>query len=452
MQYSLTLREEEFCRLREIVFDIPHCEGAAYLLCGESRTDQEIRLLVREVIPVYPHHYRVRQSDFLSIDSPSYVQLAKRARLENLSLVFVHSHPGGDLAYSEQDNREEKRLQAFFQARIPCRLHGSAIVNENGVIGRVFDNEFRVLERIRIIGTRFTFFDREKHGVQHQPFFDRQVLAFGADSQALLKRLHIGVVGVGGTGSSVVEQLTRLGVGTLTVFDGDSFDLTNVNRVYGSSTKDVGRAKVAIAKKHIDDIGLGTTIHVVADPITSEAVAKQLRVCDVIFGCTDKEAPRAILVNLALRYLIPVFDLGVVIHSQDGLIRDIIGRVTTLIPGEACLFCKRRITPETIRLEGLSAEERRSLAREGYVPELGIPNPSVVPFTTGIASLAVTELLHRLTGFMGAGRAASEVLCSFDQTRLRTNRPLPDAGCLCAQRNLWGTGDRTPFLDSTWAI
>src|SRR3989442_2474424 len=46
------------------------------------------------------------------------------------------------------------------------------------------------------------------------PFFERQVLAFGAESQALLQQLHVGVVGVGGTGSAVVEQLARLGVGT----------------------------------------------------------------------------------------------------------------------------------------------------------------------------------------------------------------------------------------------
>src|SRR3989442_11612923 len=162
------------------------------------------------------------------------------------------------------------------------------------------------------------------------PFFERQVLAFGAESQALLQQLHVGVVGVGGTGSAVVEQLARLGVGTLTIFDGDSFDPTNVNRVYGSSPKDVGRAKVEIAKDHIERVGLGTTVHVFADPITSEAVAKQLRVCDVIFGCTDKQAPRAILVNLALRYLIPVLDLGVAINSMNGSIRDIIGRVTIL--------------------------------------------------------------------------------------------------------------------------
>ncbi len=450
MNYSLTIRKEDYQSLRAAVFSMEATEGAAYLLCGESKTDDELRLLVRSVIPVSPEHYLARRRDFLSLASASYARVAKLARREDLSIVFAHSHPGGFLEYSPQDDREEVKLQEFFSSRAPTHLHGSLVLADDGVIGRVFDREFVPLTRIRIMGQRFVFHDRVRGHVQNLHFFDRQVRAFGPEVQTLLQSLHIGVVGAGGTGSAVIEQLARLGVGTLSIFDGDRFDASNVNRVYGSHVSDIAQAKAQLAKQNIERIGLGTKVHAYDEHITREKIAAQLRNCDVIFGCTDKEIPRSILIQLSLRYLMPVIDMGVTIKSEENVISDVVGRVTTLMPGEACLFCRQRITAERIRLESLSEGERKSLTEEGYAPELEMPNPAVVPFTSAIAALAVSELLHRLTGFMGSDRNSSEVLCFFDQTRLRTNRPQPGNGCLCMKQSLWGRGDSTSFLDLSW--
>ena len=172
--------------------------------------------------------------------------------------------------------------------------------------------------------------------------------------------------------------------------------------------------------------------------------------CDVVFGCTDKELPRAILVQLVLRYSIPVFDLGVLIDSHDGTISGVYGRVTTLLAGEACLFCRGRISAETIRVEALSDTDRQSQARDGYAPELQEPAPAVIAFTSATASAAVSEFLHRLTGFMGPERQSSEVLLALDQSRIRTNRLEPRENCMCGNQELWGRGDAQPYLDMVW--
>lgn len=191
-------------------------------------------------------------------------------------------------------------------------------------------------------------------------------------------------------------------------------------------------------------------VEIVPQHITFEAAAKALRDCDLIFGCTDKELPRAILGQLAVRYCIPIFDLGVLIDSRDGCIAGVHGRVTTLMPGEACLFCRGRITAEGIRIESLSAEDRERQVRDGYAPGLDEPAPAVIAFTTATASAAIIELLHRLTGFMGSERNSSEVLLALDQTRLRTNRLAPREGCVCEDRSFWGRGDVDPFLEMVW--
>lgn len=452
MQYTLTLLEEQLEQLTSILFSAPEQEGAAYLLCGRSQTDSELRLLVRAVLPVEEHDYHLRTADRLSIDSASYARVAKVAARPQASILFVHSHLGSLADFSRQDNREEPKLMDFFGARSPDLPHGSVVVTSATEIrGRVWvEGHWVPFDRIRVLGQRFRFMDTANEISSIPDFLDRQVRAFGPDIQRLLGRLHVGVVGAGGTGSAVIEQLARLGVGTLSIFDGDAFDSTNSNRVYGSHLSDAQKIKADIARDHVNWMGLGTTVHAYPSHITDESTAKRLRDCDVVFGCTDRHAPRGILVRLALRYYIPVIDLGVRIDSNNGTIRSIDGRVTILMPGEACLFCRGRISTQMIGLEALSPEQWQALADEAYAPELETANPAVIPFTTGVATQAVTELLHRLTGFMGADRHSSEILLRFHETDLRTNRHPPSSTCQCADAKYWGRGDQRAFLDLSW--
>jgi hypothetical protein len=378
------------------------------------------------------------------------VAVAKKAAARNDSIIFVHSHPTGIEDFSEQDDREEPKLMRFFADRLPGQPHGSlVVVSPSCMRGRIWQGAWEPMSRIRQIGERFRFVDAGGTDTPIPEFFDRQVRAFGPDIQRLLARLHVGVVGAGGTGSAVLEELVRLGVGTVSVFDGERFESSNVNRVYGSAISDEGRAKVEIAEEHLAGIGLGTRVRQYGS-IGIEEEAKRLRECDVVFGCTDRQAPRGTLVRLALWYLIPVIDIGVKINAPGGVIRDIIGRVTVLMPGEACLFCRRRISAEMIRLESLSPEEWERLADEHYAPELQDPAPAVIPFTTTAAAQGVQELLHRLTGFMGEDRHSSETLMMFHERTVRTNRTPAHPECLCSQRKNWGKGDRRDFLDVMW--
>lgn len=445
----IVMLEVQLEELRQKLFDRPGVEGAAFLLCGQSVSEDAVKLIVHAVVPIADEDYLRREPYGLTIASPALTRVAKLARYEALSVVFAHSHPEGVPEFSEQDDREEARLLPFLQARVPGRVHGTLVLTEHHIQGRLYTPDQVSVDEVIAIGDRIRSWTPVSIEAI-EPFFDRQVRAFGPDIQRLLRRLRIGVVGAGGTGSPVAEQLCRLGVGHLRLFDGDRFAETNVNRVYGSSLQDDGRLKVEIAKDHLDRIGLATTVDTVAQHISYEAAARAMRDCDVIFGCTDKELPRAILVQLAMRYCIPVFDLGVLIDSQNGCIAGVHGRVTTLMPGEACLFCRGRITAETIRIEALSEDDRVRQVRDGYAPELDEPAPAVIAFTTATASAAVMELLHRLTGFMGSERSSSEVLLALDQTRLRTNRIKSRDGCICEDRSSWGRGDVEPFLEMVW--
>jgi hypothetical protein len=307
---------------------------------------------------------------------------------------------------------------------------------------------------IRVIGRRFRFFPRSGFDrAIDTGFYDREVRAFGPDILPLLKGLTVGVVGAGGTGSAVIEQLIRLGVGRLIVADGQTLERSNISRVYGSEIDDVGASKAALMSRLARHVGLNTLVEVIKRPITYASVMKRFRDCDLIFGCTDDQWGRSLLTLFSIEYCVPVFDLGVKIDSDNGTIRSIPGRVTTLMPGLRCLYCRRQITAEAVSaefMEELAPGEAAQRRREGYIHELPGAEPAVIAFTTATAALAVGELLHRLTGYKGEDYDTGELLIRFDEGTIRKPGANPLPGCFCTDQSLIGRGDQRRFLDQAW--
>jgi molybdopterin/thiamine biosynthesis adenylyltransferase len=460
MQYSVTFLEEHHRDLTSHLLSQRPAEGAAVLICGLSESTDETRLLVREVIPVSLDDVLESSPIHMKIAARPFLRAMKKANAAEACFVFVHSHPPSMPGHSQRDDQEEEALFRTAYNRIHCSaVHASIVYSDvEKPVGRVWleSGQTAPVRVIRVVGDRFRLFyapTADDGTIADLARYDRQVRAFGPEMQTLLSRMNVGVVGSGGTGSCVIEQLIRLGVGTLTIADGQCFEGSNVTRVYGSRASDTGTAKTSIMGRLGSDIGMGTRIILVARPITFQSVLKQLRDCDVVFGCTDDQWGRSLLTRLSIYYYVPVFDMGVKIDSDCGKIRSVQGRVTTLMPGTACLFCRRRISPEVIAAEtkeALDPSGAAELRREGYAPELRGVVPAVITFTTAIAASAVSEFLHRLTGFMGTERRSSEVVHLFDKGNVRANNAAAAPACFCAGRENWGRGDRPNFLDVTW--
>ena len=153
------------------------------------------------------------------------------------------------------------------------------------------------------------------------------------DGQALLRRLRVGVVGAGGTGSAVFEQLVRLGVGEIVLIDDDEVSPTNLTRIHGSTAADVGEPKVDVLARSAREIDLGTSVEAHRAKVTDRGAFEALRGCDVVFGCTDDNAGRAVLSRLAYHYCTVVIDLGVVISAAEDEVRGLDARVSVMTPG-----------------------------------------------------------------------------------------------------------------------
>jgi molybdopterin/thiamine biosynthesis adenylyltransferase len=185
--------------------------------------------------------------------------------------------------------------------------------------------------------------------------------------------------------------------------------------------------------------------------ITTESVARRLAEYDVVFGCTDDNAGRLVLSRLTSYLLIPVIDCGVLLTSNEtGELEGIDGRVTVLIPGQACLVCRGRIDLARASAELLTPEERIRRADEGYAPALGRTEPAVVPFTTAVGATAVSELLERLVGY-GPTPRPSEVLLRCHDREISTNIAQPRDRHYCNPLSgKIGIGFTRPYLEQTW--
>lgn len=456
MRYTVTFPEKHYNQLSRHLFNDDSVEQAAIVFCKKSVTTNETRLLVKEIRPITPNEVLEQSPLNIRVPVEVYSRGFQKAAKEGYCFVWVHSHPGGFLEYSEEDDREEPELMRPAYFRVPGQVHGSLLMNSpDGITGRVWLQDegrgvFPVqLDTIRVLGAQYRYIFPAGRPELDLSAFDRNVRAFGSAMQALLHQLVVAVVGASGTGSPLIEQLARLGVGTICIYDDDTLSDTNLTRIHGSKRSQVGQNKVDVMEQMIEEIGFGTRVIQYPNRINEIEVSKSLRDCDVIFGCTDDQLGRSILSDISLRYYIPLFDMGVRIDSENETLKSILGRLTIVQPGSACLFCLGVVNPQKIMLESKTLEERESLAREGYAPELAVADPAVIAYTTSVASLAVAELINKLTGTTRE-QDRTGIIQDFVHQKVQISYTPKKKTCKCGQADIIGSGDLPMFLDLVW--
>lgn len=457
MTVTLVLPEDIAAGLFTALSD--ELETAAVTLARITRTPEgNVRLLVRAVRWVPSEGYHRRAADSLDITPEGYIAALAEAEATGCLAIWTHTHPGNGSSprHSVHDDVVDDQLSEVFRIRSGSDYYASLVLARSGeemtFAGRLeADGERCQIDRIWTVGDRWRLTPAVGDGsAALPPNLDRNVRAFGGPVQRALGDLTIAVVGCGGTGSAVVEQLVRLGAMTLILCDMDVLSETNVTRVYGSTPLDIGLPKVDVLAEHARAISPNISVRLRRGSVSTQAVARELTDADVIFGCTDDNSGRVVLSRLAVYYDIPFIDLGVLLDSTGGVLRGIYGRVTTISHGSACLICRDRIDLARAQSEGLTPDERRRRADEGYAPELPNAEPAVVAYTTMVAAFAVSELLDRLIGF-GQSPLPTEIIVRGHDRELSSNRAHPRPRHYCdPAEHMWGRGDTSLFLERTW--
>ena len=236
--------------------------------------------------------------------------------------------------------------------------------------------------------------------------FDRNIRLFGAEGQKRIRASHVAVIGCGGLGEHIVQQLACLGVGTLTLVDDEELGETNRNRyVLAHNTDGIpGTDKVTIAARAVALVDPDIVVHPVRAELRSEKTFTKLRHADTLFGCLDNDGARLVLNEFALAYEKQYFDLATDVEQEDALRYG--GRVSLIGRGPGCLVCRGLIDPNEARNELEDATARKDRATIYGVDEslLDAVGPSVVSINGVVASLAVTEFMVATTGLRAPHR------------------------------------------------
>ncbi len=430
-------------------------EAAALVLCGR-RDSQDGHILCAHKILVIPHQKCFERTP-VRVHWPTALgmPLFEEAMRKHMAVLKIHSHPGYYPHFSEIDDKSDFELfQSLHGWTDDAFPHASSVMLPNKeIFGRTIskDMQFHPINRILISGDDILFYDtiQSENSVAARDI--RTAQAFGEKTLNLLNSLRVGVVGCSGTGSWVIEQLSRLGVKELVLVDPDVIEHKNLNRIINSTLKHAEKntPKVKAIASIIKRIGTKTKVKVFHTDLFDIEVLQYLATCDVLFGCMDTVDGRDLLNRLATFYNVPYFDLGVRLDADgQGGINVACGSVHFLLPGGSSLLSRNVYTPEALRAATLrrsNPAQFESELKEGYIKGAKVESPAVISINGMCATLAVNNLLARIHPFRVDSN--DEIRHQwFDLINGAFGNNTGGSRCEVLKRYA-GRGDISPFLD-----
>ena len=166
--------------------------------------------------------------------------------------------------------------------------------------------------------------------------FTRNIGTFSPAQQDRLQQSRVTIVGCGGLGGFVLEELARTGIGSIKVCDPDIFASSNLNRQLFATKKTIGRNKTAAAAKRISTLHNHTTVQAVPTSFQDNS-EYLLSDADVVVDCLDTGASRLELAELCCKEKLPLVHGAVALwYGQVGvqdvgsdLIRRLYGNLQT---------------------------------------------------------------------------------------------------------------------------
>lgn len=453
---SLALAADQHETLLAHLFPGDGLEAAALLLCGRAAGHDRHRLVTREVVLI-PHAVCRRSRDHITWPSDALEDCLEKAERLGLSVVKVHSHPQGYPQFSPVDDAGDAELlptmRSWVEADVP---HASAVMLPGGrMFGRYLWHGpgMTPLDLISVAGPDLHLW---WHGedTSASEFGTSQDQAFGDGTTRRMSRLRFGVIGWSGTGSPTTEQLVRLGAGEVMTVDDDRVKHRNLNRILHSTVNDADadRPKVEVAEEAVLRTGLPTRIIPIPKSVKTSEAIRALASCDVIFGCVDTHTARFIMNLISTHYLIPYFDIGVMLDAEregerKGRIKDILGTVHYLVPGRSSLISREAISLGMVASEGLHERDPAAAAQqvaEKYIRGIAVNRPAVISINMFASALAVNDFLARLHPYRrSANRDVGSIEFSLGELRLTPDEEPED--CAVIGPSL-GMGDRDPLL------
>ncbi len=225
----------------------------------------------------------------------------------------------------------------------------------------------------------------------------------GEEGQRKIRATKVLVCGAGGLGSTVIANLTSLGVGTIGIVDDDIVEISNLNRQYIHRFSDLGKVKVYSAKDWIDAFNPETIVdtHQVRLGINNWEIVENY---DFIVDCFDSFESKFLLNDIAIKTGKPLIHGGV---------EEFRGQAMTILPGQTT--CLRCILPDAWQDQSL-------------------PPGIVSPAATTIASIQSMEALKLI---LGIDKLLTDQLLCYDGLKMTFKKLNAERNSKCPQcRNI----------------
>lgn len=219
------------------------------------------------------------------------------------------------------------------------------------------------------------------------------------------------IVGVGGLGSPAALYLASAGVGHLVLADGDTVDLSNLQRQILHREAHAGMAKVESGRRSLASLNAHTRIEVIAERLVGEQLEQAVAQATVVLDCCDNFATRQAINRACVRHRKPLVSGAAVRFDGQVSVYDL------RKAGSACYHC---VFPE-----GEDVEEMRCAVTGIFAPLTGI-----------VGTLQAAEALKILAG-CGEPLVGRLLLIDALSMSLRTVRYGRDPACVvCGEPTL----------------
>lgn len=325
------------------------------------------------------------------INSDSIRKAMQHSLTEKCGIFHVHSHNHLGLPYESTDDIEG--IQPMMNS-ICCvnsnEFYGYTIFSEDSILCKIKnrnEEDYSKPSITSIVGYPMKFvFENNNLSVKRKEKDKRQSF-IGNDLSTFFKNVKIGVIGYGGGGSHIGQQLAHIGFENIVVFDDDILEESNTNRLIGGKFSDIRSKtlKVDIAERTISEILPTVNLMKIAKKWQLEP--ETLHECDIVIGGVDSYMGRHQLESECRRYFIPYLDLGMDVYKiKEGY--SISGQVILSMPEKPCMKCMGFINEDKLEAEAL---------KYGNVGG----NPQVVWSNGVLASNAVGILVDLIFGWSG---------------------------------------------------
>jgi tRNA A37 threonylcarbamoyladenosine dehydratase len=213
--------------------------------------------------------------------------------------------------------------------------------------------------------------------------YSRTAMLLGEASVKKLQQSHIIIFGLGGVGSYAAEALARVGVGRLTLVDGDKISLSNINRQLYALNSTIGMDKAFVAKKRCADINPLAEINAVKENISRENINDIITDnYDFIIDAIDDVDAKVSLIKYAYEKNIPVITSMGMGNKTD------ISKISLSYIEKTHTCPLARVMRKKLKDEGI---KKVMCVFSSEEPKVNLPKPSSVVFVPAAAGLMMAQ-------------------------------------------------------------